>query len=471
MIQNIFLSQSKILHYTFTKIFQALLNPIGMLAFEDIFSQLKTVKLLELKIENKLLSVKLYYDKDQAFSLNTIGSEICMSNQFELIINTQDVEEKNKRIISMDFLHHNLGFLIQEVCSELTTKEVPSDIKRMLQDLEFIIPEENRERAIDNDIEKLLIWAEEHKINEKILPHSREKLLALEVLNLSNIRLQNIPKHIRVLKSLKKLYLANCQLIKLALEVYTLENLEVLWMQNNHLTNISVEINNLKNLRELVAYDNNLQALPSMKSLKKLSFIALHRNLLPVNVINKVLKTLSKNVQHTFYDQREEYPFIIEPLSYKTLKEAENLRDSIFRDDLEDIERDLLLASLNTTRYKKVCEENEVVSISYWVAKDIASKKVVGLTGVYTEADDECWLGWFCIDEYYRGKEFGKRLLEFSIDQAKKMEKKYLHVYTYQASRFERAINMYQKYRFEQYKITDSKYKRNLYFKKSLEDV
>ncbi len=469
MIQNISLSQFKLLHYTFTKIIQALLNPIEMLEFEDVFSQLKTVKLLELKVKNKLLSVKLCYDKKEAFILNSIGCEVCMSNQFELIINTEEVEDKSARIISMDFLHHNLDFLIQEVSNEFTTKELSHTIKQTLQDLKFIIPEVNRETALKSDIDKLLLWAVEKKIDENVLPHSKEKLLALEVLNLSNIPLQKIPKHIRVLKNLKKLYLANCQLAQLSLEVYTLKNLEILWIQNNHLTTISSEINRLTNLRELIAYENILQKLPSMKSLKKLSFIALHRNLLVAEEITKVLKTLSENAQCTFYDQRGKYPFIIEALSYMTLKEAETLRDRIFKDDLEDIEKGLLLASLDTTRYKKTCKENEVRTVFYWVAKDIKLGKVIGLTGIYTENEDEsCWLGWFCIDEEYRGRKFGKKLLEFSIEKAKKMEKKSLHVYTYKVKRFEKAIEIYKKYNFEKYQKENNNDKLIIYFKKTL---
>jgi len=425
MIQNISLSQSKILHYTFTKIIKDLLNPIEMLEFKDIFLQLKTVKLLNLKVKNKLFSVKLCYNKEQVFNLNSIGNEICISNQFELIINIQEID-----------------------------------------DLKFIIPEVNKDSALESDIEKLLLWAAEKKIDENILPHSREKLLALEALNLSNIPLQKIPKHIRVLKNLKKFYLTNYQLTQLPLEIYSLKNLEILWIQNNHLTTISSKINSLKNLRKLVVY-NNLQKLPSMKSLKKLSFITLHRNLLAAAEKTKVLKTFPENTQYTFYDQRGKYPFIIEALSYITLKETENLRDRIFEDDLEDIERGLLLASLDTTQYKKICEENTVSAVSYWVAKDIESGKVIGLTGIYTEDEDEsCWLGWFCIDEEYRGKEFGKKLLEFSIEQAKNMGKKYLHVYTYKAERFKVAISMYKQYGFTEYQEKRDNNTHTIYLKK-----
>jgi len=170
-----------------------------------------------------------------------------------------------------------------------------------------------------------------------------------------------------------------------------------------------------------------------------------------------------------FKHQQKELPFIIEPLTYLSLKEAENLRNKIFKNDLEDIEKGLLLASLDTTRYKTICEENEVRTISYWVAKDVKSGKVIGLTGIYTEdVDKSCWLGWFCIDEAYRGKEFGKRLLEFSIEQAKNMGKKYLHVYTYKAKRFETAIAIYQQYCFEEYKEEREDDTHVIYLKKQL---
>ena len=152
--------------------------------------------------------------------------------------------------------------------------------------------------------------------------------------------------------------------------------------------------------------------------------------------------------------QQKDLPFLIEPLSYMTLKEAEKLRDRIFKEDLEDIERDLLLASLNPERYKKVYEINEMETLNYWVARDKTSKQVIGLTGIYrekTDDKDECWLGWFCIDEKYRGKAFGKQLLEFSIEQAKKMQNSCLHVYTYKAKRFQKAIAMYRKYGFKEY--------------------
>ena len=333
----------------------------------------------------------------------------------------------------------------------------------------YNINEANRQSRIDKDVEHLLAWAVFHNIDENILPHSKDKLLALEVLNLSNIPLKQVPKHIHVLQNLKKLYMVNCQLMDLPLEIYTLNNLEIIWLQNNHLTYISDEVNNLKKLQELVIYDNNIQNIPSLEALNELSTCIFHRNLLSDEVIQQVLKTLPDLCVYSSYDQREKLPFIIEALSFSTLKEAEELRDKVFKEDLVDIEKKLLLASLNPMKYQQVYKINDLLSVSYWIVKDKESGKVIGLTGMYTEDEDEsCWLGWFCIDEDYRGGKFGKKLLEFSIEQAKKMEKKSLHVYTYKAERFERAIALYKKYDFKEYQEENNSDKNAICLQKSI---
>jgi GNAT superfamily N-acetyltransferase len=233
-------------------------------------------------------------------------------------------------------------------------------------------------------------------------------------------------------------------------EPASMRDLEILWVKNNHL---------------IVAHANNLQGFPSINSSRKLSFI-LRGNYLSTKIIQKLSKTSPINILKRSCDQKERLPFIIEPLSYMTLKAAESLRDRIFENDLKKIEKNLLLASLDPKRYKRIYEKNGVLGLSYWVARDKISKQVIGLTGIYTEEDGEtCWLGWFCIDEAYRGKNFGKKLLEFSIQQARKMEKKYLHIHTYNASRFKKAITLYERMFFYRYAIEG----KNLYYKLSLQ--
>ena len=64
----------------------------------------------------------------------------------------------------------------------------------------------------------------------------------------------------------------------------------------------------------------------------------------------------------------------------------------------------------------------------------IQDDKVLGLTGLYQEKEDdehECWLGWFCIDESARGLGIGRKLLEFSIETTQYLDFKKLHLYTY----------------------------------------
>ena len=440
-----------------------------MVEFEDIFSQLSTTKLHRFEVDEYILGMDILYNTEQAYNLSTIGHEICKSNHFDIVLSNEPTKNRKHKILSIDFLHHNLDFLIKNIHNNFATKTVPTEVIKIFESLEFIVPKKNQEAIINNDLDKLLIWANQYNISKTILPRTKERLLALEVLNLSDISLQTIPKYIRVLKNLKKIYLVNCQLTKLPLEIFALNNLEILWVQNNHLTTVSKEINNLIHLQELVLYENNIQSLPSIY-LKQLSFIALHGNFLSAKEIGKFIKTIPENIKTTFYKQREKLPFTIEPLSRMTLKEAEKLRDSIFDDDIEDIEKDLLLASLNITHYKKILENNDLTALTYWVAKESVSKRVIGLTGIYTEIDDKenCWLGWFCVDKLYRKNGFGKKLLEFSIEQAAKMEKKYLYLYTYNSKKFQTAIQLYNKYEFQEFQEKSSKNKLELYFKKDL---
>ncbi|MEA3228851.1 MAG: GNAT family N-acetyltransferase, partial [Campylobacterota bacterium] len=83
---------------------------------------------------------------------------------------------------------------------------------------------------------------------------------------------------------------------------------------------------------------------------------------------------------------------------------------------------------------------------------------------------DNCWLGWFCVDEEFRGQGLGKKLLDFSMLKAKELNKKSLQLYTYQSPEFEAAINMYRKYNFTQYTPSRECRKKDLYFQIFLDD-
>lgn len=152
------------------------------------------------------------------------------------------------------------------------------------------------------------------------------------------------------------------------------------------------------------------------------------------------------------------------PLTNYTVNEANNLKNNIFP-NIKDIEKDTLYASLDKQKYEKSFEVNFITSSNYFIVKN-KQNKVIGLTGIYTEVDDDidmCWLGWFCIDFTFRGEGLGKVLMDFSIAKAKEMKKNYLHLYTYGSKEFLPAIKLYEKYGAKRYKPSHKVSKRDYY--------
>ena len=158
---------------------------------------------------------------------------------------------------------------------------------------------------------------------------------------------------------------------------------------------------------------------------------------------------------------------MIKNLTLKTLKQANNLVLSTFK-GLDEYEKKNLIASLFPNRFKEVYLKNEIREMEYFVY--LVDDEVVGVVGLYSEIEDnedECWLGWFCVDKKYRNQKIGKKLFEYALNLAKQRNKKTLYIYTYDTKMYQKAILMYQKYGFKQIEVK-SKYKRDLYFKKGL---
>jgi len=169
-------------------------------------------------------------------------------------------------------------------------------------------------------------------------------------------------------------------------------------------------------------------------------------------------------------NQFKTFQFKIEKLSRSTLLQAELLRDKVFT-QIDRKEKASLIASIDKDKFSHVYEDNEIKEMQYWVVIDKVNLKLIALTGLYTEKEDNaesCWLGWFCVDDEYRKKGFGKELLNFSINQAKELSKEYLHIYTYNSLEHRVAIDMYKKYGFKEYNVKITKYKQDLYFKRDI---
>jgi len=160
--------------------------------------------------------------------------------------------------------------------------------------------------------------------------------------------------------------------------------------------------------------------------------------------------------------------FRIEQLSEKTLNDATKLRDKTIR-GLSKLDKKTLIASLDKEHYIQSYKDNDIDEMNFWVLLD--GDNVVGLTGLYSEPSDEktsCWLGWFCVEESYRGQGFGKQLLDFSIAQAKALHKTELKLYTYDDVEYQNAISLYKKYGFKKYKSFRENSNKDLYYKLKL---
>lgn len=139
---------------------------------------------------------------------------------------------------------------------------------------------------------------------------------------------------------------------------------------------------------------------------------------------------------------------IIKPLSFDRLEESNTLRNRVFK-YLSLEEKQTLNASLDPQNHSSIFTKLALMSLEYWVA--IYENKVVGLIGLYEETsdcEDSIWLGWYCVDEKYRGLTIGKKLINFAIEEAKKKNKHFLKLYTTLHDEYAVARELYEKLGF-----------------------
>ena len=158
--------------------------------------------------------------------------------------------------------------------------------------------------------------------------------------------------------------------------------------------------------------------------------------------------------------------YIIKSLSKSNLKFALQLRNTIFQ-DLSKCDKETLEASLdiNNEKYKNCLSKNQISYLEYFVMQEPKTRQVIGLTGLYVENDNnECWLGWFCVDENYRNNGLGQKLLDFSISRAKELKKKILKLYTYNSEEYKSAIKLYE----TNYFVEIAREKKDIYYQLEL---
>ncbi|MBI2507407.1 GNAT family N-acetyltransferase [Candidatus Woesearchaeota archaeon] len=158
----------------------------------------------------------------------------------------------------------------------------------------------------------------------------------------------------------------------------------------------------------------------------------------------------------------------IKSLSTATIKQASALTLKLFEPSPkdEDYPPRWFSASIDPKKHLNLFEEFKVKKLKYYVAIDEKTKKIIGTTGFYTSSQDEkeaYWLGWWCVDEKYRNKGVGTKLLEFIINKARKAKKKFLRAYTSTDPHEYEAQKIYEKHGFKVFKeesIPEKPYKK-----------
>lgn len=99
--------------------------------------------------------------------------------------------------------------------------------------------------------EEILKWANEHDIEEDIIPRNKDDLIAITDLDLSHKNLKNLNRSIYRLNALTSLNLGNNQLEIIPRGISGLTNLEELHLNDNILNSLPSEITALTNLKLL----------------------------------------------------------------------------------------------------------------------------------------------------------------------------------------------------------------------------
>lgn len=140
----------------------------------------------------------------------------------------------------------------------------------------------------------------------------------------------------------------------------------------------------------------------------------------------------------------------ISPLNLGTLSEALRLAKVVFpaQGVLHNTNFAFRLSLRQGHWFTNICYRIAGIrSTQYWVVSEINSKRIVAITGIYENIDDESealWGGWTCVHPTYRGKGLGRHLFNFVIEKARDQKKQYVRAYTSTAENEKAAQPLYE---------------------------
>jgi GNAT superfamily N-acetyltransferase len=140
------------------------------------------------------------------------------------------------------------------------------------------------------------------------------------------------------------------------------------------------------------------------------------------------------------------------PLSKKYLEETVKMVNDVFpyETNTEWNPERSFLTYINYVEQPESFAKQWVRKIHYWIVLS-NTNEVIGVTGLYKTSEDPkdlVWVGWFCVRPNQREKGLGRKLLEWTVEQARIEGYKRLKLYTSTHPNEARAQNLYEKLGF-----------------------
>lgn len=146
----------------------------------------------------------------------------------------------------------------------------------------------------------------------------------------------------------------------------------------------------------------------------------------------------------------------IEPLSFSTLVSTVRLTNSVFPVRTQGWHRaDMAYTGSILRLGRLIFRIAGYPSLQYWVARDRADGRILGVVGLYTmrKEPDAYWGGWLCVDPATRGKGVGIALIMHVVDEVKQRgDRRWLRLYTSTGPTEAKAQTIYDRMGFVVYK-------------------
>lgn len=140
------------------------------------------------------------------------------------------------------------------------------------------------------------------------------------------------------------------------------------------------------------------------------------------------------------------------PLDKKYLPEAIALLNKIF--PIQDEEENVgtcFRASLDYQKYKKTLKKWKIPKLKYFLAINLENNQVLGTSGIYEIENDphSAWVGWTAVEPQFRQHGIGKKLVSFTMQEAKKRDYQRIKLHTVDIDYQKNAHKLYESLGFK----------------------